>query len=76
MRNTILSLLGASLIAAFSAQAAAASGHHRVPAMSRNHATASEQFRSSNAYFAPRNIAVPSDGQVYDGAMGSGIAGH
>ena len=77
MRNTILALLGASLIAVFTAQAAAASEHHRrAPAIGRDHVTASEQFRNSNAYVAPRNIAAPSDSPVYDGALGSGMAGH
>jgi hypothetical protein len=76
MRNTILTVLGASLIAVFTAQAADASGHHRARAMGRDHATASEQFRNSNAYIGPRNIAVPTDWPAYDGALGSGIAGH
>jgi hypothetical protein len=60
MRRSIIALLSASLIAAFSAQAAAASGHHRVRTMSRDQAIASEQFRNSNAYAAPDHIAVPS----------------
>ena len=76
MRKTVLTVLGASLIAAVTAQAATASEHHRVQKINR--ATATEQFRNSNAYAAPRNvsIAVQPDWRVYDGAMGSGVAGH
>ena len=81
MRKTVLTVLGASLIAAVAMQAAAASEHHRV--QKTNRATATEQFRNVNAYYgAPRNIAVQPEWPGYrgyqgsDGALGSGIAGH
>jgi len=82
MRKTILAVVSASIIAALTAQAAAAAGsaHHRTRANGR--AVATEQFRNSNAYVAPSNIAVQPDSvpyscwSGYDGAMGSGIAGH
>ncbi len=76
MRKIVLAVLGASLIAAVTAQAAMASEHHGVQKVNR--ATATEQFRNSNAYAAPRNvnIAVQPEYPVYDGAMGSGLAGH
>jgi hypothetical protein len=44
MRKKILAVLAVPLIAALTAQAAAASAHHRV--------VASERWRNSNAYFA------------------------
>ena len=49
MRKTILGILGASVIAALSAQTAVAAEHHHA----RKTAPASEQFRNSNAYAAP-----------------------
>ena len=73
MRMTILKVLGATLIASMTFQMAAASEHHaRKP-----RAAAIEQFRNSNAYASPGNIAVQSDwsGEA-NGAMASGIAGH
>jgi hypothetical protein len=75
MRKTILTLLSVPLIAALIAQAAAASERHH--ARTKDRAVASEQFRNSNAYVPPDNIAVQSDLQDYaNGAMASGIAGH
>jgi hypothetical protein len=75
MRKTILSLLAVPLIATVTAQASAASGRHHTPTKDR--AVASEQFRNSNAYVAPDDIAVPSYGtNEANGAMASGIAGH
>jgi hypothetical protein len=75
MRKTIFTILTASAIAALTAQAAVASEHHRVRAKSR--AVAIEQLRNSNAYAAPRDIAIPSYGSSLDeGAMTSGMAGH
>ena len=61
MRKTILGILGASVIAALSAQAAVAAEHHHA----RKTAPASEQFRNSNAFAAPAYIAV----QPYSGGM-------
>jgi hypothetical protein len=82
MRKTILTVVSASIIAALTAQAAAAAGsaHHRLRTNGR--VVATEQFRNSNAYVAPSNILVqPGSGSYsswpgYDGAMGSGTAGH
>ncbi|HXB76484.1 MAG TPA: hypothetical protein VNX23_03570 [Bradyrhizobium sp.] len=75
MRKTITTVLAASLVAALTAQTAVASEHHRARAKSR--AVATEQLRNSNAYAAPRDIAVPSYWSGLDeGAMASGMAGH
>jgi hypothetical protein len=79
MRKTILTVVSASIIAAFTAQSAAAgSAHHR--ARTNGRVVATEQFRNSNAYVAPI-VIQPGSGPYsswsgYDGAMGSGIAGH
>ena len=51
MRKKILTMLVFPLIAALSAQAAAASEHHHIRAKSR--AAAWAQMRNSNAYAAP-----------------------
>jgi hypothetical protein len=74
MRKTILTVVSASVIAALTAQAAAASEHHRT--RTNGHAVATQQFRNSNAYAAPSNFAVQPGWSGYDGAMGSGTAGH
>jgi hypothetical protein len=81
MRKTILTVVSASVIAALTAQAAAAgSAHHHTRTNGR--VVATEQFRNSNAYVAPSNVLVrPDSGSYsnwsgYDGAMGSGTAGH
>lgn len=75
MRRKILTVLVVPLIAALTAQAAAATEHHHTQTKGR--AVASEQFRNSNAYAAPSNIAVQSDWPDYaEGAMTSGLAGH
>jgi hypothetical protein len=80
MRKTILTVLGASFIAALATQATMASEHHHMRSADR--ATASERFLNSNAYFAPSNTEVQpswsgySGYSGYDGASGSGMAGH
>ena len=77
MRKTILTLLGASFIAALATQATAASGHRHIRSTDR--AAASERFLNSNAYLAPNNTTVQpgwSGYSGYDGAAGSGEAGH
>jgi hypothetical protein len=75
MRNKILTVLFVPLIAALTAQAAAASEHHHMRAKSR--AAAWEQFRNSNAYAAPGYSAGPSRLQeLDDGMMAGGPAGH
>jgi hypothetical protein len=75
MRKTILTLFAASLIATLAAQAADASG--RPGARTKASVVATERFRNSKAYFAPADYPAPSYApNVYDGAMGSGMAGH
>jgi hypothetical protein len=72
MRKRILVV---PLIAALSAQAAAASEHHYTRA--KGHVVACEQLGNTNAYAAPDDITVRSDWSSYaNGAMASGIAGH
>ena|ERR1700676_3839423 len=71
VRKKILSVLVVPLIATLTAQAAAASEHHHTRTKGR--AVASEQWRNSNAYAAPGDIAVQSEAE---GAMTSGLAGH
>jgi hypothetical protein len=64
-----------TLVAALSAQAAAASEHQYT--RSKNRAAISEHVRNSNAYVARPDTAVQSDMPDYDdGAMASGVAGH
>jgi hypothetical protein len=60
-------MLFVSLVAAIAAQAAAASGYHHT--RTKGGAVASEQFRNSNAYAPPRDIAVPSDFPRYQGQV-------
>jgi hypothetical protein len=75
MRKTIITVLVVPLIAVLTAQAAAASEHHHTRTKGR--AAVSEQFRNSNAYAAPDDIAVPSyESNEAEGAMTSGLAGH
>jgi len=72
MQKTFLTVLGATLIAVTTVQMATASEQHARKAR----ATASEQFRNSNAYAAPGDIAVQSDWSDYaNGALASGVAG-
>ena len=75
MRKAILTVVSASVIATLTAQAAAASEHHHT--RTKGQAVAIKQFRNSNAYAAPSDIAVQPGWSSYDeGAMTSGIAGH
>lgn len=75
MRTKALIVLVVPVIAALSAQAAAASEHRHTRTIGRPMAT--EQIRNSNAYAAPGNIAVQTEFQNLDeGAMTSGLAGH
>ena len=63
MKNTILTMVVVPVIAAFTAQTAAASEHHHTRAWA--HAVATKQFRNTNAY-APRSyIAVQPDWSGY-----------
>jgi hypothetical protein len=66
MRKTILSILGASILAAATAQAATASERHHVRMTDR---IATEQFRQSNANAAPAYIGVRPDYPSYGGGM-------
>jgi hypothetical protein len=72
MRKTILTILGASLVAALTIQTAAA-GHHHNRRLER--APAGEQFGNSNAYAAPAYVAGQPDWSRYSGGM-SAPAGH
>ena len=72
MRKTILTILGASLLAASTVQIAAAAEHHRGHKADRAPATASEQFRNSNAYVSP---AAELDWSRYEGGGISAPAG-
>lgn len=66
MRKTILSMLGASLLVAATAQAAAASDRHHARMTDR---VATEQFRRSNANAALAYIAAQPDYSRYSGGM-------
>jgi hypothetical protein len=73
MRNKMLAVLVVPLLAALTAQAAMASEHHRM--QTKGQTGAIEQFRNSNAFAAPGNIAAdPST--LDESAMTSGPAGH
>lgn len=66
MRKTILSILGASIFAAATAQAAAASDRHHTRMTDR---VATEQFRQSNANAAPAFIVTQPDYHSYNAGM-------
>jgi hypothetical protein len=75
VQKNLLTILFISLVAALTAQSAAASEHHH--AQAKNRQVMSEAFRNSNAFAAPADIASQSRLSAYaDGAMASGIAGH
>ena len=69
-----LGVYGASAITALTAQQVVASEHHHARAKAR--AVAIKQFRNSNAYAVPTDIAVQPYWSGYDGALGAGVAGH
>jgi hypothetical protein len=70
-----LTIIVIPLIAALTAQAAAASERHHARAKDR--AVLSEQIRNSNAYAAPGDFPARSYLRSEDnGAMASGLAGH
>lgn len=76
MRKTILAAVGASMIAALTAQAAIAGTKHD-RARTSHRAVTTEQFRNSNnAAAAPGRFAVQQGWSGYDGALGAGMAGH
>jgi hypothetical protein len=72
MRKTILSVLGASIVAVLTAQTAVAAEHHHARKTDRT--MASEQFRNSNAYAAPAYEAAQPDWSGHTGI--SAPAGH
>jgi len=75
MQKKLLTVLFIPLVAAITAQAAAASEHHHTRA--KNRALISEQLRNSNAYAVPAGMAAQTDLPDYaNGAMASGLAGH
>jgi hypothetical protein len=76
VQKTILTILFIPLVAALTAQSAAASEHHHARATNRQ--AISEALRNSNAFSAsPADIALQSHLSDYaEGAMTSGIAGH
>ena len=67
MQKIILRMLGTAVLAAATAQAAAASDHHHARMTER--ATATEQFRQSNANAAPAQIVAQPDYSRYSGGM-------
>jgi hypothetical protein len=70
-----LTLLVVPLIAALTAQAAAATEHHDV--RTKHRAVTNEQLLNSNAYAAPGDIGVQWGwSNEANDAMASGIAGH
>jgi len=75
MQKKLLTVLFIPLVAAITAQAAAASEHHHTRA--KNRTLISEQLRNSNAYAVPAGMAAQTDLPDYaNGAMASGLAGH
>ena len=67
MRKAVLTVLGASLMAALTVQVAAAAEHHHTRKAAQ--VQASERFRNSNAYAAPGNDTVQPDWSRYNGGM-------
>jgi hypothetical protein len=65
MRKKILTVLVIPLVAALTAQTAAASGYHHT--RTKAGVAASEQFRNSNAYAPSLDVAVPSESSRYQG---------
>jgi hypothetical protein len=67
MRKTLLAVLGASMMAVLTVQAAAAAGTHHHQRLER--AATGERFRNSNAYAAPASAAAQPDWSRYGGGM-------
>jgi hypothetical protein len=81
MRKTILTILGAALLAGSTVQIAAAAEHHKARKIHRAPAPVSEQFRDSNDYYAPSYAPSPwqpdwSDYSRYQNGAESAPAGH
>ena len=68
MRKTILTILGAALLAASTVQIAAAAEHHKARKADRAPAPVSEPFRNSNAYYGWPS-AEPGWSRYENGAM-------
>jgi hypothetical protein len=75
MRKTILTTLGAALLAASTVQIAAAAEHHKGRKVYRAPVPVSEDFRNSNAYAWPSRSVEPGWSRYENGAM-SAPAGH
>lgn len=74
MRNSIRTTLLVFLMVAVSWQTAKASERHRP--RTKDRVAVLKQFRNSNAYAAPANIAAPANWSSLDeGAMSAVIAG-
>jgi hypothetical protein len=75
MRKTILTILGAALLAASTVQIAAAAEHHK--ARKANHAPApvSEPIRNSNAYYGWPSPSIESGWSRYENGAMSAPAG-
>jgi hypothetical protein len=67
MRKTILTILGLSLITALTVPMADAAERH--PTRNADRAATSEQFRNSNAYVPPAQIATQSEWSRYSGGF-------
>jgi hypothetical protein len=65
MRKTILTILGASLLAVSTVQIAAAAEHHKSHKLYRAPAPVSEEIRNSNAYYAPSYPGTQPDWSDY-----------
>ena len=78
MRKTILTIVGSALLAASTVQIAAAAEHHKARKAYRAPAPVSEDFRNSNAYYAPSPWPQPdwSDYSRYQNGAESAPAGH
>jgi hypothetical protein len=75
MRKTILTIVGAALLAASTVQIAAAAEHHKVRKLYREPAPASDTFRNSNAYYG-WSAPAESDWSRYQNGALSAPAGH
>jgi hypothetical protein len=70
MRKTILTILGAALLAVSTVQIAAAAEHHKARKAGRAPAPVSEPFRNSNAFYGwPSPSAEPGWSRYENGAM-------
>jgi hypothetical protein len=75
MRTTILTMLGAVLVAASTIQIAAAAEHHRARKVHRAPGPVSEDFRNSNDYYAPSSPWQQPDWSRYENGAESAPAG-